>query len=504
MPKIPGNNSTTLVSQNNEVFDPRNDPPSPFPAEVWTIIFQQLDEFSDISNFSHSTKAFNTISKDPKVWTESKAFLNLCENPKDNKALPQFLKLIVPKKKLPAINEKKRFISFVKSMATEFFNQANATYLLSFFDSSDQAGVFYGFLRRKQLTRNSLALPFKHEKYANIIKHLPLSQISVPWAPVIDAASLRQQIDKVIEKNPHIESFEFHDGLDDATLNAFLAKTPDLERLDLSRCANITPQGRVLLPTLTKLTTLDMGNHVTDAEMQGISGLSQLQKLSLKGDELTKNSMHEISKLQQLKELYWKNCPQDVDLPDLPLLKSLSLPGSDISGIKLAEWKNPSFLRVLDLSGCHHVGNEALPFIEKIGPHLQKLDVSFTEFQGAVFNAKTFPVLKELKISEAFFTAHQEVDLAFIHDLKQLTHLDTRLQEMVNDEFIEKLSTKTSLRSLCINYCTNITKKSLDIFKKMTWLEVLDFRNTTLISTSELRDLKAALPNTKIIYTFRR
>jgi hypothetical protein len=218
--------------------------------------------------------------------------------------------------------------------------------------------------------------------------------------------------------------------------------------------------------------------NVTDAGLENLIGLTQLQSLDLGGTKITDAGLIYLTVLTQLKEL--------------------SLGNTEITGAGLAKLKGLSKLQKLQLprSKFTDAGVANLKWMT----NLQYLNISGTQItDAALASIKEMPQIQEL-----WFTGTQITD-AGLENLKGLTKLQKLYLHNTNitDAGLERLKDMTQLRDLGL-ISTRITDAGLANLKGMSQLNLLDLRHTqitdagleNLIGLTQLQNL--SLDDTKI------
>ena len=150
-----------------------------------------------------------------------------------------------------------------------------------------------------------------------------------------------------------------------------------LTRLNLEG-TKITDSALQHLSTLTSLEALNIGKiQVTDAGLQAITSLTNLKELTLGGDKLTDAGLQSLRELPGLTLLdlggtqrqdsgIWSvsfTQPGLESIAGLKYLRCLRLDGTLLSARGLETIKGLSALELLDLHGCVHIGDDAVPIL---------------------------------------------------------------------------------------------------------------------------------------------
>ena len=154
-----------------------------------------------------------------------------------------------------------------------------------------------------------------------------------------------------------------------------------LKELNLQLC-DVTAAGAAEIAKCTALQRLDLGNcfRLTDQCLEPLSALTKLQVLNLKDcQKVTDKGMEHLAHLP-LEELNLKMCAitdKGLDhIGKMRALRSLVLFHHELKGPGFIHLVNLSHLRVLDLSGCTYVSDQALEYIGKL-PALEELSLAY-------------------------------------------------------------------------------------------------------------------------------
>jgi Leucine-rich repeat (LRR) protein len=225
-----------------------------------------------------------------------------------------------------------------------------------------------------------------------------------------------------------------------------------LQKLDISR-TQVTDNGLEHLTGLTQLRVLNLfGTQMTGAGLKHLKGLTQLQMLTFRLYTLTDADLEHFKDLTQLQELWLSN--------------------TKVTDAGLEHLKDLARLRVLDLSGTQVTGAgfEHLKGLKQ----LRDLYLMDTQVTGAGFeHLKGLTQLQNLCLLKTQVT---DAGLEHLKGMTQLQNLNLGLTK-VSDSGLEHISGFTQLRELWLS-SSKVTDTGLEQLKGMTQLRVLHLTNT--------------------------
>jgi Leucine Rich repeat len=214
--------------------------------------------------------------------------------------------------------------------------------------------------------------------------------------------------------------------------------------------ANVSEDIFENVQVFTELETLDLVfcKEVTDAGLEHLKGLTQLQRLVLHRTQVTDTGLEHLKGLIQL--------------------QTLDLSSSNVTDAGLENLKGLTQLQILVLDSTK-VTDAGLEHLKGL-TQFQKLGLGATQITDA--------------------------GLEYLKDLTQLQVLDLR-NTIVTDAGLETLKGLTRLQTLILSG-TNVTGSGLANLKGLTQLKTLSLMETK-VSDAGLKDLQKALPNCMII-----
>jgi hypothetical protein len=233
----------------------------------------------------------------------------------------------------------------------------------------------------------------------------------------------------------------------------------------------------------------------TDAELEYLKALPNLQSLSLVGTEVTDIGLERLKGLNKLRSLNLASTPVTgaglKHLKGLTKLQSLVLAGSKVTDAGLEHLKALPNLVSLDLfsTAATDAGLEQLGEL----PNLQSLNLEYTEVTDAELER-----LKGLsKLQSLNLTATKMGDAGLKH-LEGLTDLQSLglLTTKVTDAGLEYLHGMTRLESLDLGY-NQVTDAGLDRLKRLTNLQSLNLEGTR-VTAEGVKKLQKTLPKCRI------
>ncbi|MGH9659656.1 MAG: leucine-rich repeat domain-containing protein, partial [Bryobacteraceae bacterium] len=145
----------------------------------------------------------------------------------------------------------------------------------------------------------------------------------------------------------------------DASLGQ-VASLKDLRRIDLAH-TRITDQGLERLKVLQNVTDLNcyFAERLTDDGVAHLKGWTRLERLNLRGTQVTSKVFEHLAKLAGLRSLDLAHTQIDDDgfehIAGLPRLESLAIGGNRLVGSALTLLKTAPALRMLDVAGIQRV-----------------------------------------------------------------------------------------------------------------------------------------------------
>ncbi len=252
------------------------------------------------------------------------------------------------------------------------------------------------------------------------------------------------------------------ENVTDATLEHVKA-LPQLQSLNL-RGSKVTDAGLEHLKGLTQLTDLDLScTKVTSEGMQHLKGMTKLNKLDLGHTEVTDAGLENLKGLSQL--------------------QGLELEDTKVTGAGLEHLKGMTKLETLDL-GNTEVTDAGLEHLKG----LTKLTYLF--LSSTKVTSEGMQHLKGLTQLETLDLGKTEVTDAGLEHLKgmtKLTNLDLSSTKVAS-KGMQHLKGLTQLKTLHLGH-TGVTDAGLAHLKGMTQLEILDLDDTKVTGTG-LKHLK--------------
>jgi Leucine-rich repeat (LRR) protein len=273
---------------------------------------------------------------------------------------------------------------------------------------------------------------------------------------------------------------------------------------------------------LENLETLDLSfGVITNLALEHIKGLKKLQTLDLRNTQVDDAGLAMVEELPSLKHLYLTNCPiTDEGLVHLQKLnlESLYVGGmfTEITDKGMRNLKGLKSLQSLYLQYAHGVTDKGLNELKELtnlrelrlfntgirGEGLQHLsglkELRTLDLGGNHLADDTLKHLAELKRLEVLYLSSDKLTdegLKHLSGLKDLETLDLRGRG-VTDEGMKTLQKLENLRQLGLAY-TNVTDKGLKQLKGLKKLERLDLSEILVIGNGQM-EIKQALPKLEI------
>lgn len=243
-----------------------------------------------------------------------------------------------------------------------------------------------------------------------------------------------------------------------------------LKHLDLSRCRGLQDEDIAGISSLSSLQSikLDGCDNLTDAGIEEVAGLTSLTSLSLKHvSKITDISIWMICRSWE--HLYRKSRPKSPMVS--PSRYDSSYLGSPYSKyqpndhlLKLA----PPPLKMIDLSGCTLLTEQAFACLHKKLPFLEELIIGGISRLASVSNES----------------------LVEVGQLNFLTSLDMSGCSAVSESGLHGLKTLVYLRRLNLWNCLRLNSASLSNIKGFRSLEQIGFRGCCLIDDTAMQHLQ--------------
>lgn len=239
------------------------------------------------------------------------------------------------------------------------------------------------------------------------------------------------------------------------------------------RSAGVTDAALEHLTGMTQLQMLDLDNTpVTDAGLRHLEGLTQLNSLCLTRTRVTDAGLDHLKKLTQLGALWlFETKVTDaglVNLKGLTKLYWLELPPAALTDASLEHLKELTGLQRLNLS------------------RTQVTDAGLKHLSGLI-------QLQELNLTSTAVTGTGLERLKGLSRLQKLFLSNTP----VTDAGLERLKGLTQLQLLSL-LDTPVTDAGLEHLKSLTQIKMLGLRGTQ-VTDAGVKELKNALPNAQIL-----
>ncbi len=218
--------------------------------------------------------------------------------------------------------------------------------------------------------------------------------------------------------------------------------------LDLRNCTNLTHAGLPDLAALSALASLDLsGALITDATLAYVSGLVQLQKLTLDFCYAVSNTgLEQLQRLLQLTSLSLNGC-------------------SNITDAGLAHLAALVRMQRLNLFGCDKITNAGMVTIGKM------------------------TALEELTLSSlGDITA---IGLAELKELTQMRMLNLSHLRHIHESGLHYLDGMQKLHTLDISQWTQLTDAGLDHVDRLRSLKVLNLTGCVQVTAAKVAQLRA-------------
>ena len=244
-------------------------------------------------------------------------------------------------------------------------------------------------------------------------------------------------------------NFNFDQGIGDQDAQT-IGSFPNLLALSLLE-TRISDKGVSELRNLKKLKVLTLSGcrNVTDKGIEALSGLTELQDLNLDHTSVTRACLRHLEGLTKLRRF------------------SLSFPSDDKSAGGLKYLRKMKELRELNARKLC-AGDDDLEAAVEL-TELRELDLTYTDVTDK--GLKHLSRLKHLRVLDLFGTKVEGPGLAHLVEIKSLRHL--------------------------VLGRTLLDERALEHLRKMDHLASLEVSDSGL-SPQEIRELKKALPKTKI------
>lgn len=282
------------------------------------------------------------------------------------------------------------------------------------------------------------------------------------------------------------------------TINSYLQKNPQLimsriqgDILDLSGLSITGLDGLLTIPGIQNVHTISLNhNAISQIERKDFAGLSQLITLDLSNNDIEILATDGFAELTNLTNLFLNNNRifnfEHDSFAGLNSLKKLSLAHNRLTVIPQKMFAGAHNLEELFLQ------DNAINDIEKYAfadiPLLKKLKLNknqLTKLTGPMFEGT--PYKREQFSGRDKLNALQELDLR-----------DNKLTEISTSILVHVPNLQIFL--LANNQINQITNANIAALKKASHLKTINLVSNRL-SDADLKKLKAALPNVKIIAT---
>ncbi len=266
----------------------------------------------------------------------------------------------------------------------------------------------------------------------------------------------------------------------------YLKGLTQLQSLNLV-LTHVTDAGLANLEGMTNLQRLDLfGTKVTDAGLMNLKGMTKLQVLDLIGTKVTDTGLANLkgmTKLQTLNLIGTKVTDAGLaNLKDMTKLRTLILSQTDVTGVGLGYLKGLHDLKTLVLIRTQ-VTDAGLASLTAL-PQLRILMLSDTKVTDAGLEH-----LKGLTNLKTLYLDGTDVTDAGLKDLKGWTKLQSlAVSKKVTDAGLKQLQGMTTLQSLRLGG-DSVTDADLEDLKGLTSLQRLDL-SVTNVTDAGLEHLK--------------
>ena len=209
----------------------------------------------------------------------------------------------------------------------------------------------------------------------------------------------------------------------------YLSSLANLEALDLSWCEEVTDEGLALIDCLHSLQTLGLSNcDITDAGLQHLGSLSNLVSLDLSGCGITNTGLQRLGSLLNL--------------------------------------------RTLDLDGCHRLTDAGLEYVARL-TGLRSLNLCGCEVTATAV-IKLSRLLPTCAVVADSLLWGMLQDLSATRGIESVLSLDwSGYHEEVTDDWLACLESFTSLESLDLTGCPEVTSRGLEQLQHVPRLQSL-------------------------------
>lgn len=248
------------------------------------------------------------------------------------------------------------------------------------------------------------------------------------------ATSLRAALQLVVAL-PELHlltNFGRFDGATDATFHPDvtdeqvqqLSSLPKLQRLSLWQCGQLTGEALQGIGKVSSLQQLNLGvTRIDDEGLKQLTELNQLRRLVLAGTEITDDGLAHLSNLRGLEELDLSNTSVSdkglAHLASLTGLKSLNLGVTEVTDAGLQQLSGLKSLESLNLEQTR-VHGEGLAKLQSL-PQLAtlQLSLSFVNDEGL----KNLAELQGLKHLDMWGTVVTDAGIKSLHNMETLRHV---------------------------------------------------------------------------------
>lgn len=319
---------------------------------------------------------------------------------------------------------------------------------------------------------SSVGKPDSLFAYADLIKRLNLSALTedvsdgtvVPFAQckrverltLTNCSKLTDKgVSDLVEGNRHLQALDVSDlaSLTDHTLYTVARNCPRLQGLNITGCSNVTDESLLVVS----------------------QNCRQIKRLKLNGvSEVTDRSIQSFA----------ENCPAilEIDLHDCKLVTSASVTAllttlrhlrelrlahcveiNDSAFLKLPEHLTFDSMRILDLTACDQVKDDAVERIINASPRLRNLVLAKCRF---ITDRSVAAICKLGKNLHYVHLGHcsQITDSAVIQLIKscnRIRYIDLACCNSLTDVSVKQLATLPKLRRIGLVKCQSITNESI-------------------------------------------
>ncbi|KAB8236400.1 uncharacterized protein BDW43DRAFT_298469 [Aspergillus alliaceus] len=308
--------------------------------------------------------------------------------------------------------------------------------------------------------------------YSDLIKRLNLSALMeevsdgtvVPFAQcnrierltLTNCSKLTDKgVSDLVEGNRHLQALDVSDlrSLTDHTLYTVARNCPRLQGLNITNCIKVTDDSLIVISENSRHIKRLKLNGVVQVTDRAIISFARNCPAILEIDlhdckSVTNRSVTSLmATLPNLRELRLAHCTEIDDLAFLELPKQLSMDS----------------LRILDLTACEHVRDDAVERIVSSAPRLRNLVLAKCRF---ITDRAVWAICKLGKNLHYVHLGHCSniTDTAVIQLVKscnRIRYIDLACCNRLTDQSVQQLATLPKLRRIGLVKCTLITNRSI-------------------------------------------